>query len=202
VRSLKAHATGIALLVCAGAAAAQDTTPEAEVDATPTAMPTGTPGPGLEASEVPATPAPTPEASAEVDQSAVVMAVVIDFHQAIEEGYREGAVRLLDENLIVFETGYVETSRDEYAGGHLDADMQYAMTVKREIVHSQTMVSGNVAVVLSQTRSRGEFAGKKINLTNTETMVLRLGPDGWKIAHIHWSGHELKDVPAAKPDAQ
>ncbi len=189
MRTLSAHVIAFALLSCAGAAMAQGAAAEAERTAVPTATPTGTPEPGGEASAAEATP--------EADQSAAVMAVVIDFHQAIQEGYREGVVRLLDENLIVFETGYVEASRDEYAGGHLDADLQYAMTVRREIVHSQTMVSGNVAVVLSQTRSRGEFAGKKINLTNTETMVLRLGPDGWKIAHIHWSGHELKDVPSA-----
>ncbi len=187
MRSLSVHVAGLALLSCVAAVTAQE--------AAPTQTPS-TPEPQVSAE-------PTPTAAAEsavspvADQSAAVMAVVIDFHQAIQEGYREGAVRLLDENLIVFETGYVEGSRDEYAGGHLDADLQYAMTVQREIVHSQTMVSGNVAVVLSQTRSRGEFAGEKINLTNTETMVLRLGPDGWKIAHIHWSGHELKDAPPA-----
>lgn len=144
-----------------------------------------------------ATPTPTPLP----DQTPVVMGIVADFHRAIEEGYRDGVLRLLDENLIVFETGFVEANRAEYTGGHLDADLQYAITVKRKVIHSEAMVSGNVAVVLSQTRNQGEFAGQKINLANTETMVLRLGPDGWKIAHIHWSGHELKDVPppAATP---
>lgn len=141
--------------------------------------------------------APTPAP----DQTPVVMAVVADFHHAIEEGYREGVIRLLDENLIVFETGFVEANRSEYVGGHLDADLQYAISVKREVVHTEAMVSGNVAVVLSQTRNRGEFAGQKINLANTETMVLRLGPDGWKISHVHWSGHELKDVPPAQATA-
>lgn len=158
--------------------------------------PVGTPTP--EASAQPteaATPTPTP------DQTPVVMAIVADFHRAIEEGYREGVMRLLDENLIVFETGFVEASRAEYAGGHLDADLQYAITVKREVIHSEAMVSGNVAVVLSQTRSKGEFSGQAINLVNAETMVLRLGPDGWKISHIHWSGHELKDVPAVTATA-
>lgn len=182
MRKLRIHVAGIALLLGAGTAIAQDAVPESTA-----AAPVATPAAPVVSA---ATPAPDPDAA--------VMAVVIDFHRAIEEGYREGALRLLDDNLIVFEMGYVEGNRDEYTAAHLDADLQYAMTVKRELVHSQTMVSGNVAVALSQTRSKGEFAGEKINLTNTETMVLRLGPDGWKIAHIHWSGHELKDVPPAK----
>lgn len=164
----------------------------------------GTPMPDA-AATAGATPEPTPESTPTPDQTPVVMGIVADFHRAVEEGYREGVIRLLDENLIVFETGFVEASRAEYVGSHLDADLQYAITVKRQVVHSEAMVSGNVAFVLSQTRNMGEFAGQKINLSNTETMVLRLGPDGWKIAHIHWSGHELKDVPAqpaATPAAQ
>ncbi|HEY1077081.1 MAG TPA: nuclear transport factor 2 family protein [Fontimonas sp.] len=186
MRKLSISIAGLALLLGPALARAQD-----GLAAAATVNATATP-------EASAAPADAAAATPTPDPGAAVMAVVIDFHRAIEEGYREGAVRLLDENLIVFESGFVEASRAEYAAAHLGADLQYAMTVKREVIHTQTMVSGNVAVALSQTRSKGEFAGAKINLTNTETMVLRLGPDGWKIAHIHWSGHELKDVPPAQ----
>ncbi|MEW6166880.1 MAG: nuclear transport factor 2 family protein [Pseudomonadota bacterium] len=117
-------------------------------------------------------------------------AVVVDFHRALKEGYREGVLKHMDEKAIVFETGFVEARRDQYAAGHLDADMLYAAQVQREIVHREVSVSGDIAVALTQARTRGEFEGQPVSLENTETMVLRRGDDGWKIVHIHWSAHE------------
>jgi ketosteroid isomerase-like protein len=130
-----------------------------------------------------------PPASAQSDEDAV-RAVVSDFHNALAEGYRDGVLRLLAEDAVIFETGYVEANREQYAAGHLDADLLYAAGVRREPVHRQIKVGGNLAYVISQSRNRGEFQGAAVNLTNTETLVLRRGDDGWRIVHIHWSGHE------------
>lgn len=127
-----------------------------------------------------------------------VKAVVADFHSALAEGYRDGALKLLMPNAVIFETGYVEASREQYAAGHLDADLLYAATVQRQLVHREAVVSGDMALVISQTRQTGEFQGKPVNLTNTETMVLRRSAETWKILHIHWSGHEPA-APAAAP---
>jgi uncharacterized protein (TIGR02246 family) len=134
-------------------------------------------------------------ASAQSDEDAV-RAVVTDFHNALAEGYRDGVLRLLADDAVIFETGYVEASREQYAAGHLDADLLYAATVRREPVHRQVKVVGDLAYVISQSRSRGEFQGEAVNLTNTETMVLRRSDADWRIVHIHWSGHEARpDTP-------
>ncbi|MEQ1439693.1 nuclear transport factor 2 family protein [Fontimonas sp. SYSU GA230001] len=127
---------------------------------------------------------------AQGDDAATARAVVEDFHRALAEGYREGVLRLVDPRVVIFETGYVDVDRDNYAGAHLDNDLLYAAQVKREVIHSEATVTGDIAVVLTQSRNAGEFLGAKLDLENTETMVLRRGSDGWKIVHIHWSGHE------------
>lgn len=158
-------------------------------------VPANTPEPTA-AANVAASPAPA-AAPVPADDQAVVKAVVEDFHRAQLEGYREGVLKLMDERAVIFETGYVEVDRDQYATNHLDSDLMFAAQVKREVVHTQATVTGDTALVLTQSRSAGEFMGAKIKLESTETMVLQRGADGWKIVHIHWSGHDrtTDDVP-------
>lgn len=144
---------------------------------------------------VPPLPSPAPATSAAAAaraqraDEAAVRAIVADFHQSLSENYKEGALRLLAEDAVVFETGYVE-ARDGYAEGHLDADLLFAATVKRDPVHTSVVVDGDLAYVLTQARRRGAFKGSRVDLENTETMVLRRIGGKWKIVHIHWSGHE------------
>lgn len=134
-------------------------------------------------------------AQAQGEDEAAIKAVVADFHRALAEGYRDGVLKLLMPNAVIFETGYVEASREQYAAGHLGADMLYAATVQREVVHREAVVSGDLGLVITQTRNTGEFQGEPVNLTNTETMVLRRSGESWKILHIHWSGHEPSAAP-------
>jgi len=47
--------------------------------------------------------------------------------------------------------------------------------------------------VISTTVTEGQFDGRKLVLDGTETMLLRRGVDGWRIAHIHWSAHSPQD---------
>ncbi|MDD3762475.1 MAG: nuclear transport factor 2 family protein [Nevskiales bacterium] len=129
-------------------------------------------------------------APALADDAEAVKAVVADFHQAMAEGYKDGVLALLAPDAVVFETGYIEASRDQYAAGHLDNDLLYAAKVKYRMVHSQAEASGDLGYVITQGVSEGEFAGQAIHLANTETMVLRRIDGAWKIVHIHWSAHE------------
>lgn len=132
------------------------------------------------------------EADAAASAESAAAAVVEDFHRALAEGYRDGVIKLMDERAVVFETGFVEASREQYAAGHLDADLLFSAQVRREVVHRTVTVTGDTALVLTQSRSDGEFEGQKVHLENTETMVLRRLDDQWRIVHIHWSGHDRK----------
>jgi ketosteroid isomerase-like protein len=53
-------------------------------------------------------------------------------------------------------------------------------------------VAGDWAWVTSQTVVSGEVGSKTVSKQQLETMILRRGPDGWKIVHIHWSARALK----------
>lgn len=132
-----------------------------------------------------------PVAPAGTDPRQAVEAVASDFQRAMGEGYAEGVVRHLAPEVVIFEGGeVVAASGGAYIRGSLQADLRYAATVRRQLVHRKTTVSGEMAVVMSQTRNQGTFEGRAINLMRTETLVLRWIEGAWKIIHIHWSGYE------------
>ena len=48
------------------------------------------------------------------------------YHNALVSGDAEAAKELLAEELILFEDGVAETSREHYTGGHLKADVAFS----------------------------------------------------------------------------
>jgi ketosteroid isomerase-like protein len=67
-----------------------------------------------------------------------------------------------------------------------DAEFLATATVKR--LSRTGKVSGDLAwtATEAQITTRGE---KPADILSTETMLLRRTPQGWRIAHIHWSSH-------------
>lgn len=120
--------------------------------------------------------------------------VVDAFHAALAAGDSAGALGWLDPQVVIFESGGVERSRDEYASHHLGADMAFAGATSRDVQQqAQRVLGDDVAVVLSEVRATGEFRGRAVDSTNTETMVLRRTRDGWRIIHIHWSSRRRSE---------
>jgi ketosteroid isomerase-like protein len=113
--------------------------------------------------------------------------VVTAFHAALHGGNGDAALALLDSAVIVYESGGVEASRDEYRAHHLGADMQFSAGVTREVTSQRTVMSGEVAWVLTESRTLGTFGEREIDVLGTETMLLRRTVGGWRIVHIHWS---------------
>lgn len=113
--------------------------------------------------------------------------VVDGFHAALEAGDREAALGYLAPEVIIFEGGGAEMSRDEYASHHLGGDMAFLAAMEQELLDRQDHVAGDLAYVLSRTRTRGSFREREVDSTGVETMVLERRDDGWRIVHIHWS---------------
>jgi ketosteroid isomerase-like protein len=113
--------------------------------------------------------------------------VVAAFHDALSRGDRAKVTELLASDVVIFESGGAELSREEYASHHLAADMGFAKATKLEVVDRQAGEAGDAAWVLTRSRTSGTFREKKVDLRGTETMLLRKTADGWKIVHIHWS---------------
>lgn len=116
-------------------------------------------------------------------------ATVQSFREALRAGEGERALAFLAPDVVVFEAGGAELSRDEYATHHLTADMEFSRAVRSETVSRQGGGSPDTAWVLTRYRTKGIFRDKQIDSEETETMVLRDTPAGWRIVHIHWSSH-------------
>lgn len=112
---------------------------------------------------------------------------VRQFHEALANGDSITALRLLTEDVVIYESGGVEASREEYRSHHLPADMEFASSTVRESTLDRSGRSGDVAWVLSRSRTTGTFRESEIDSNGTETMLLVHTEDGWRIQHIHWS---------------
>ncbi len=117
---------------------------------------------------------------------------VSNFHAAITAGDKVKALGMLSPTIMIYESGYVERSRDEYASHHLGGDMEFAKGVKRKVIKHSERIDGNIAMVLEETETTGSVKGKPVHAFGVETSVLEKKGDDWIIAHVHWSSRKAK----------
>lgn len=129
----------------------------------------------------------------DVPASASAAAAVVDrFFAALSSGDLAQAGAQLDPDVIILESGGAEHSAAEYLGGHAKGDAQFLKGSHHILNRRTARTTGDVAWVASESELHVEKDGKPSTLASTETMVLRAGPDGWKIVHIHWSSRVKK----------
>lgn len=115
---------------------------------------------------------------------------VTAFHAAIKAGERDKALAMLSPAVIIYESGHVERTRDEYAAGHLGSDMAFSKDMTRTVLKHSEQINGNVALVLDETDTSGSYKGKAVKSLGVETVVLEKKGDGWLITHVHWSARK------------
>lgn len=115
---------------------------------------------------------------------------LVEFHQAMKGGDKTRAAAFLSPQVQIFESGYVERSREEYIGHHLGSDIEFAKVTNIKVLRHSERIDGNLAVVLHETETTGTFKGKPVHLFGTETAVLEKQGDGWTVTHIHWSSRK------------
>jgi hypothetical protein len=147
--------------------------------------------------------APAHAAGAATDSTPGPVAAVDAFHAALKSGDAAGALRLLSAGATVYEQGFVDQTRSDYAGAHVAADSAFAQGTELQVLERRILwIGDNAACVISKTHTTGNFQGHAINLVGTETMLLERSAGAWSIEHIHWSAHpadgELKPA-ADKP---
>jgi ketosteroid isomerase-like protein len=118
--------------------------------------------------------------------------VVGEYHAALAKGNTAKALSLLSPAVQIFESGYVEKSKDEYAGHHLPADMAFAKTVNRKVLKGSERIAGDLAVVMQETDTTGTHNGTAVHMIGTETAILEKKDDSWVITHFHWSSRKVK----------
>lgn len=138
-----------------------------------------------------APPTPTANPGAPID-AATPVGTVMAFHAALASGDTDAALTHLAEDVMIFESGGVESSRAEYASHHLEADAAFSAAVPRTLVSRTDGMQGDMAWVLSVEKVAGTYRERAINTRSVETMMLRQVKGQWRIVHIHWSSVENK----------
>lgn len=127
-------------------------------------------------------------AAASLPSFAATPAETMDaFQRALAEGKRDAALALLSPKVRIFESGYTENSRDEYAAHHLDSDIDFLRTTKSRLLKHEERRAGTTAVVMRETETTGSFKGAEVHVFGLETAVLEQHDEGWQIVHLHWS---------------
>lgn len=114
------------------------------------------------------------------------------FHEALVAGDKAKALALLSPEIAIYEAGYVERSRDEYASHHLGGDIEFAKTSSRKVLKQSERIDGNTAIIWEETETTGTSRGKPVHVLGTGTAVLEKNGGGWSIVHIHWSSRKAK----------
>jgi len=112
------------------------------------------------------------------------------FHDALAAGDKAKALSLLAPEVAIYEAGYVERSRDEYASHHLNGDMEFAKASTRKMLKQTERIDGNMAVVWEETETAGVVRGLPARILGTGTVVLEKHGEGWAIVHVHWSSRK------------
>jgi len=136
-----------------------------------------------------APPAAVPQENSAIAEPA---RTVDAFHDALTKGDGAAALALLDDNVQIYEQGWVERSKAEYASHHLASDAEFSAATVRTRTARSGVILGDVATVISEGNVAGTFKGKAIHSITLETMVLRREQSGWRIVHIHWSSRDAK----------
>ena len=128
------------------------------------------------------------QAAGSVAAEATDAAMAVDaFHAALKAGDTAGALALLAPDVMIFEEGGAERSREEYASHHLGSDAAFAAASEATVARRSGWADGDVAWITSEGRTTGQFNGRAVDRLTTETMLLKRHSDGWRIHHIHWS---------------
>ncbi|OYX58049.1 MAG: DUF4440 domain-containing protein [Brevundimonas subvibrioides] len=117
--------------------------------------------------------------------------VVDGFHAALETGDTAAALSLMSDDVMIFEEGAAERSRAEYASHHLEADAAYAAASQSALSRRAGWASGDVAWIVSEGETKGQAGNSATGRLTVETMILKRGPNGWRIQHIHWSSRAM-----------
>lgn len=113
--------------------------------------------------------------------------VVDDFHQALSQSDSALALSLLARDVVVFESGQSDPTRDTYASAHLPADMNVAAQTQWSLVSRLAGGAGEERWVLSAYQVKGRVDGVSMNRVYLETAMLREVGGAFRIIHLHWS---------------
>lgn len=117
---------------------------------------------------------------------------VAAFNAAMASGDAAKVSALLAPDVTIYESGYVERSRAEYASHHLPQDIAFSKLATRRVLQQSERRDGNLAVIWEESETTATIKGKAVHLFGTETTVMQKVGDDWRVVHTHWSSRKPK----------
>ena len=114
------------------------------------------------------------------------------FQAAVANGDEGIAKNLLAPDVLIYESGGQERSRDEYTSHHMKGDMAFLGKAQIQRLDQKQHGHADLAVVSTRSRITGQHKDKAVDIHSTETMVLKRIAGGWQIVHIHWSSRPVE----------
>lgn len=108
----------------------------------------------------------------------------------------EAAVKtLLAPDVLIYESGGQESSRDEYMSHHMKGDMAFLADAQIQVIERKHGVNDDLAWVATRSRIMGKHKDQPIDVYSTETLVLKREPGAWRIVHVQWSSRPAQPKP-------
>lgn len=127
---------------------------------------------------------------------APVIATADRFAAAIKAADFDTVRTLLDDDVLILESGGVERSLDEYLGHHAIADAAFLAGATVKVTRRAGDVQGASAWLATESEITPAAGSHAKPLLSTETLVMRKAGNAWRIVHVHWSSRPKKE---AKP---
>lgn len=109
------------------------------------------------------------------------------FRGALLDGNVGTALTMLAPDVVVYQGGGEEGSREDYAKNQIRKDIAHLAAYYVEEKNQKHDVQDNLAWVSTRLRLLGKSTEKPVEHFGTETVVLRRTLSGWLIVHRHWS---------------
>ena len=102
---------------------------------------------------------------------------------------------LLAPDVLIYESGGQESSREEYMSHHMKGDMAFLANAQIQVIERKHGVNEDLAWVATRSRIMGKHKDQPVDVYSTETLVLKREPGAWRIVHIQWSSRPAQPKP-------
>lgn len=129
------------------------------------------------------------KSEAEPKSEAPVLEVLSRYQAAMEARSVEKLAEVMHPEVLVLEGVHKNVDWPDYRDNHIGPEMKEwkeFRTLGRTVI--EAAVNGDSAYAVQEATYSIVMAEKTVTLAAAETIVLRKGPDGWKIKHVHFSG--------------
>lgn len=142
--------------------------------------------------------APAQDGRAAGGEKDAVLKILSGYHAAMEAKSVERLSAVMDHDLLVLEGVHKNAGWPDYRDNHIGPEMaewERFKTLDPKLV--EIAVDGHLAYAVEESTAVIVTAGKTVTLAVAETFVLKKGPAGWRIRHLHFSGKKKEPPPQA-----